>query len=77
VNEVALYISADDLLWIPSYEGGGAPGSQRAAVEQSLIPYTWPCPLRASPNDGTAPPEGRPGSAPRTVMDACTRILTD
>jgi neutral ceramidase len=77
VNEVALYIAADDLLWIPSYEGGGEPGSQLAAVGQSLIPYTWPCPLRASPNDGTAPPDGMPGSAPRTVMDACTRILTD
>jgi neutral ceramidase len=76
VNEVALYIAADDLLWIPSYEGGGGSDSHLAAVGQSLIPYTWPCPLRASPNDGTAPPDGTPGSAPRTVMDACTRILT-
>lgn len=75
VNDVSIYVPADDLLWIPSYEGGGEDGTHLAGIGGSLIPYTSPCPLSASPNDGTAPPDGAPGSAPRTVMDACLRIL--
>jgi hypothetical protein len=75
VNETSIYLPPDELLWPISYEGGGGDGTHLALIGGCLIPYTWPCPLRASPNDGTTPPDGAPGSAPRTVMDACLRIL--
>lgn len=74
-NETEIYVPADEGLWRGGYEPGWSGDPNIAGVGGSLIPYTWPCPLKSSPQDPPPPFNGVPGSAPRTVWDACMDLL--
>jgi neutral ceramidase len=74
-NETEIYVPSDDLLWAGGYEPGWTASSTIAGLGMSLVPYTWPCPLKASPQNPPPPPQGAPGSAPRTVWDKCLELI--
>jgi neutral ceramidase len=75
-NETEIYVPADEGLWAGGYEAGWSGSNILAGIGTSLIPYTWPCPLKSSPQNPPPPPIGAPGSAPRTVWDACVDLIT-
>jgi hypothetical protein len=75
-NDTEIYVPADEGLWAGGYEPGWSGDPNIAGVGGSLIPYTWPCPLKASPQTPPPPLTGAPGSAPRTVWDAGVALIT-
>lgn len=71
-NEVACYVPVDRLLWAGGYEAGWIDDPHITGDGTSQMAFTWPAPLRASPQGG-AP--AAPGSIQRIVLDACRGLL--
>jgi hypothetical protein len=76
-NEISGYIPSDALLWAGGklhggYEAGWLDDPNITGDGTSMMAFTWPAPLRSSP-EGTSPPVA--GSAERIVLDACRDLL--
>jgi hypothetical protein len=76
-NEINCYIPVDPISWAGGkkhggYEAGWIDDPHITGDGTSMMAFTWPSPLKASP-DGIEPPAG--GSTERLVLDACRDLL--
>ena len=83
-NETEIYLPDHEGLLKAGYNSGWSEseGQNVAAIDpSSLIPYTWPCPLKLVPRDQPVPVQpiglrdAPMDTAPRIVWDICVELL--
>ncbi|MET7279262.1 hypothetical protein ABZS29_13590 [Kribbella sp. NPDC005582] len=72
-NETQCYVPTDVTAWQPGYESSWQEGDRlTAGYGSSMLAYSWPSPLKSSP-EGKVPAD--PGSTQAIVLAACEALL--